>query len=280
MGRRIRETQHQITDQTLQPREHIMDKLTNIKSYFLKAAIGLAIFTPVFFAVAAIGTKSGLWGWMFGFVKMTMGYGPKIMMLTFVVSLIAVILSLIAKPRKDWMVALLCLAVPVIGMGFGKSVKAKAGKLPPIHDITTDTQNPPTFTQAIVDSRAKCSNSLDYIGTTYGKDKTLVSAAQVKAYPDIRTLVFTDNTATMYKRALATVDAMGWKLASRSEDMGTIEASYSSFWFGFTDDIAIRIRPSEGGGSLLDIRSVSCVGRSDLGKNAARIRKFRDALGG
>ena len=255
-----------------------MEKLANIKSYFLKAAIGLAIFTPVFFLVSAIGTKIGIWGWMFGFVKMTIGYGPKIMMLTFVVALIALILSALVKPRKDWLVALLCLAVPLVGMGFGKSVKAKAGKLPPIHDITTDTQNPPTFTQAIVKRRANCSNSLDYIGTTYGKKKTLVSEAQVKAYPDIRTLVFTDKPEALYKKALATVHKMGWKIAFNSEDTGTIEATYSSFWFGFSDDVAIRIRPSEGGGSLLDIRSVSCVGRSDLGKNAERIRKFRDML--
>ena len=257
-----------------------MEKLATLKSYFLKAAIGLAIFTPVFFLIAALGTKLGIWGWMFGFVKMTIGYGPKIMMLTFVISLIALFLALIVKPRKDWLVALLCLAVPMVGIGFAKNVKAKAGKLPPIHDITTDTQNPPTFTQVIIERRAACSNSLEYIGTTYGKKKTLVSAGQVNAYPDIRTLVFTDSADALYKRALSTVNTMGWKLASSSEDTGTIEATDSSFWFGFTDDVAIRIRPSEGGGSLLDIRSVSCVGRSDIGANAARIRKFRDGLGG
>lgn len=256
-----------------------MEKLATLKSYFLKSAIGLAIFTPVFFIASALGTKLGLWDWMFGFVKMTMGYGPKIMILTFVVSLIAVILAFIVKPRKDWLVALLCLAVPMIGIGFGKSVKAKAGKLPAIHDITTDTQNPPNFTQAITKQRVGCSNSLDYIGTTYGKDKILVSAGQVKAYPDIRTLVFTDNEDALYKRALAAVNAMGWKLASSSEDTGIIEATDSTFWFGFRDDVAIRIRAADGGGSVLDIRSVSCVGRSDIGANAARIRKFRDKIG-
>lgn len=256
-----------------------MDKLAKIKTYILKAAIGLAIFTPVFFIIAALGTKMGLWGWKFGFGKLTVGYGPKIMMLTFVVALIALILAFVVKPRKDWLVALLCLAVPVISMGFGKSMKAKAGSLPFIHDITTDTQNPPAFTQAIIDRRAACSNSLDYIGATIGKSDKLVSAAQVKAYPDVRTLVFSDGAGALYKRALTTVNAMGWKLASSSEDTGTIEATDSSFWFGFKDDVVIRIRPSEGGGSILDIRSISCVGGSDVGKNADRIRKFRSKLG-
>jgi len=256
-----------------------MEKLAKIKTYVLKAAIGLALFTPVFFIIAALGTKIGLWGWRFGFGKLTVGFGPKLMMLTFAVALLALVLAFVIKPRKDWLIAVLCLAVPIVGMGFGKSVKAKAGRLPFIHDITTDTQNPPTFTQAVIDRRAKCSNSLDYIGATIGKSDKLVSVAQVKAYPDIRTLVFSDGSDALYKRALATVKTMGWKLASSSEETGIIEATDSTFWFGFKDDVAIRIQASEGGGSILDIRSISCVGGSDIGANAARIRKFRDKLG-
>jgi len=256
-----------------------MEKLARIKTYILKTAIGLAIFTPVFFVIAALGTKIGLWGWRFGFGKLTVGFGPKLMMLTFVVALIALVLAFVVKPRKDWLVALLCLAVPIVSMGYGKSIRTKAGKLPPIHDITTDTQNPPTFTQAIIDRRAKCSNTLDYIGKTIGKSDRLVSAAQVKAYPDVRTLVFSDGADVLYKRALTTVEAMGWKLASSSAETGIIEATASTFWFGFKDDVAIRIQAAEGGGSILDIRSVSCVGGSDIGANAARIRKFREKLG-
>ena len=256
-----------------------MEKLAKIKTYVLKAAIGLAVFTPVFFIIAALGTKIGLWGWRFGFGKLTVGYGPKLMMLTFVVALIALVLAFVIKPRKDWLVALLCLAVPIVGLGFGKSMKAKAGSLPFIHDITTDTQNPPTFTQAIIDRRAKCSNSLDYIGVKVPRSEELVSVAQYNAYGDINTMVFSDNAEALYKRALATVDAMGWKMASSSADTGIIEATDSTFWFGFKDDVAIRVQASEGGGSILDIRSISCVGGSDIGANAARIRKFRDKLG-
>ena len=256
-----------------------MEKLAKIKTYILKAAIGLAIFTPVFFMLAALGTKIGLWGWKFGFGKLTVGYGPKLMMLTFVVALIALILAFAIKPRKDWLIALLCLAVPVGSMAFGKSMKAKAGKLPFIHDITTDTQNPPTFTQAIIDRRAKCSNSLDYVGVKVPRSEELVSVAQYNAYGDINTMVFSDSADALYKRALVTVDAMGWKQASASAETGVIEATDSTFWFGFKDDVVIRIQASEGGGSILDIRSISCVGGSDIGANAARIRKFRKKLG-
>ncbi len=259
-----------------------MEKLATLKYWLLKLAIGLAIFMPVYFTVAALGTKFGLWSWKFGFGKLTFGFGPKLMMLTFGVALAAVILAFVVKPRKGWLVGLLCLAVPVIGLGFGKNLRAKAGKLPPIHDITTDIQTPPTFSETIATRRAKseCSNTLDYAGKTFGKDKTLVSEGQVKAYPDIRTLVFTKSPEAVFDTALGAASSMGWEIVTSSKDAGVIEATATSFWYGFTDDVAIRIGAANGGGTLLDIRSVSCVGRSDIGVNAARIRAFRDKLEG
>ncbi len=259
-----------------------MEKLASLKYWLLKLAIGLAILLPVYFLIAALGTKFGLWSWQFGFGKLTFGYGPKLIMLALGVSLVSVILAFIVKPRKGWLVGLLCLSVPLAGFALGKKLRAKAGKLPPIHDITTDIQNPPTFSEAITTRRVKsqCSNTLEYIGQTFGKDKTLVSAAQVKAYPDIRTLVFTKSSKAVFDMALDAANSMGWEIVTNSKGAGTIEATATSFWYGFTDDVIVRIRPADGGGTLLDIRSISCVGRSDIGVNAARIREFRDKLEG
>ncbi|PHS35317.1 MAG: hypothetical protein COA91_13315 [Robiginitomaculum sp.] len=257
-----------------------MEKLATLKPWLLKLAIGLAVFMPVYFIVAALGTKFGVWGWQFGFGKLTFGFGPKLIMLTFVVAALALVLSVIIKPRKGWLIALLCLAVPMTGFGLGQSLRAKAGKLPPIHDISTDIQTPPLFGDAVTALRekSKCSNTLDYLGKTFGKDKILVSEAQVKAYPDIRTLVFTKTTDAVFEKALNAAKSMGWEIVSSSKDTGMIEARATSFWYGFSDDVAVRIRPAEGGGTLVDIRSISCVGGSDIGVNAARIREFRSKL--
>jgi uncharacterized protein (DUF1499 family) len=81
----------------------------------------------------------------------------------------------------------------------------------------------------------------------------------------------------MFKRAEATARAMGWEIVAAEPGEGRIEATDTTMWFGFKDDIVIRIVP-EGEGSRLDIRSMSRVGKSDLGKNADRIRKFLAAL--
>ena len=58
---------------------------------------------------------------------------------------------------------------------------------------------------------------------------------------------------------------------------GRLEATARTRWFGFRDDVVVRVRP-DGAGSRVDVRSVSRVGRSDLGTNARRIRGFMDAL--
>ena len=63
---------------------------------------------------------------------------------------------------------------------------------------------------------------------------------------------------------------MGMEFVTRSQNSGVLEATASTQWFGFKDDVAIRIR-AEGEGSRIDIRSVSRVGLSDLGANAKRI---------
>ena len=70
---------------------------------------------------------------------------------------------------------------------------------------------------------------------------------------------------------------MGWDLVASDPASGRIEATDTTFWFGFKDDIVIRVAAAPGG-SRVDIRSLSRVGVSDVGTNAARIRKYLTAL--
>jgi uncharacterized protein (DUF1499 family) len=58
-----------------------------------------------------------------------------------------------------------------------------------------------------------------------------------------------------------------------------IEATATTFWFGFKDDVVLRIRPTANG-SIVDVRSVSRVGQSDLGANAKRIRAILRGIEG
>lgn len=142
--------------------------------------------------------------------------------------------------------------------------------VPPIHDITTDWQNPPQFRAIVPLREAQHANPVAYEGAK-------VSDLQRHAYPDIRPVETTMPTADAFVRALKTAERMGWTIVASDPEARVIEASERSRWFGFVDDIVIRITPTDSG-SRIDIRSVSRVGRSDFGVNAARVRHYLAAL--
>ncbi|HVA54495.1 MAG TPA: DUF1499 domain-containing protein [Gammaproteobacteria bacterium] len=146
----------------------------------------------------------------------------------------------------------------------------KAESVPAIHDISTDTAIPPRFLPDVLALRKRAENSV-----TCGGAK--IAALQAKAYPDIQPLVFKLPATTVYAAALRTVQTMGWKLDSNDSVTGFIEASYTTFWFGFKDDVVIRVQ-ANGNSTRLDICSESRIGKSNVGKNVRRIRTFRTAL--
>jgi len=140
---------------------------------------------------------------------------------------------------------------------------------PPIHDVTTDTREPPEYV-AVLPLRVNAPNT-----TKYGGER--VASQQRAAYPDLQPLVLNVPPQPAFDRALATVREMGWELVAADATAGRIEATDTTFWFGFKDDVVIRVRPADGG-SRVDVRSLSRVGVGDAGTNAKRIRAYLDAL--
>ncbi len=143
----------------------------------------------------------------------------------------------------------------------------QAQKVPPIHDITTDTRDPPAF-EALVAAREAAPNAVGYPGEDTARQQRL-------AYPDIGSLHLQASLPRVLEAAEAEMLAFGWEVAEVSGDH--IEATATTLWFGFRDDVVIRLR-KEDDGVRVDMRSASRVGRSDVGTNAARIRLYLDAL--
>ena len=137
---------------------------------------------------------------------------------------------------------------------------------PPIHDITTDTENPPEF-DAIVPLRQDAPNPPQYIHED-GPAET-----QKSFYPDVQTLNVSYGYDQAYDRALATAREMPWQIVGENRQEGRIEAYEKLPWFGFIDDVVIRVDTTETG-SKIDIRSKSRIGKGDLGVNAERIRSY------
>jgi uncharacterized protein (DUF1499 family) len=144
-----------------------------------------------------------------------------------------------------------------------------AQQVPRIHDITTDTITPPAF-DAVVPLRVGA-NPLEYTDAK--------AEAQREGYPNLGPLLLDASPADAYARALALVHARGWEVVADSAETRRIEATDTTRWFGFKDDIVIRVSALPDGGSRVDMRSISRVGRSDVGTNARRIEAFLAELG-
>ncbi len=146
--------------------------------------------------------------------------------------------------------------------------QAIARSVPPIHDITTDTDDPPQFV-AILPLRADAPNPPEY--------NPEVAAQQLEGYPDLGSITLDAPPYAAFEHALAAAENMGWEMVADDAINGRIEATDTTFWYGFKDDVVIRIRP-DGAGSRIDVRSKSRVGGSDVGANARRIREYTARL--
>lgn len=171
------------------------------------------------------------------------------------------------RAKGPGIVAILAFAAGAVAFGLPFSWQQAARRVPPIHDITTDIENPPTFV-AIVPLRAGA-NPLDRSAE--------VDDEQRRGYPDIQPLTLGLRPQQAFDRALQAAQALGWEIVAADSVRGTIEATDTTRWFGFKDDVVIRLTPW-GSATRVDVRSVSRIGRSDVGTNARRIRSFLRAL--
>jgi uncharacterized protein (DUF1499 family) len=221
-------------------------------------------------ASAGFGYQMDLWSFMTGFtilgVSAWLGLGAA------VVSLVGAYFARTLPSRGRMSIAIgaaiLAVAVAVVPWQWNQTVY----KLPFIHDISTNTDDPPLFV-ALLAARAESPNTSDYGGAE-------VAAQQKAAYPDIQPVILDLSADEGFRRAEAAVRSLGWDVVALITTEGRIEATDTTFWFGFKDDIVVRVRPIEGepGRSRIDARSVSRVGLSDIGANANRLRAFTALL--
>lgn len=188
------------------------------------------------------------------------------MRIALILGAVAIVLAIIQvifmRKTISWSatgIAVLCAAVAIV-MPLNMMMKAKS--VPPIHDITTDLVNPPKFV-AILALRADAPNPAEYQGEE-------IASQQRKAYPELQTQKYQQTTDQVFDAALAAVKDMGLDIVSSDKTLGLIEAYDTTTWFGFVDDVVIRIESGEQM-TMLDARSKSRVGMSDIGKNAERL---------
>jgi uncharacterized protein (DUF1499 family) len=188
-------------------------------------------------------------------------------------ALIAIGSAIYSYRGRKWvgtLVSVLALVIGLTAIAIPMSWQRRAQRLPSIHDITTDLDNPPAF-QSILEKRADAPNKLDRTPQ--------LSLLQREGYPDLAPVTLSTALPATFDRALAVAQSQGWEIVTADKSSGRIEATDTTRWFGFTDDVVVRLTPW-GTGTRVDVRSTARTGTGDLGRNASRIRRFLDDLSG
>jgi hypothetical protein len=245
--------------------------ITAVAIVSMLAGIGLGVYA----LLASIGVWMGMWDFRTGFDMLrTVNASADWLAWICLVAAIGVFVTarrlgitdgkrLTAFAAVGFIAATLAYIVP-------ETYRAPEGT-PPIHDITTDTDNPPQFI-AVAPLRANAPNSIIY-GDQNNWDAERMAAAQKLAYPDIVPQILSEPKDVIFSRALAAVDTLGWELVDQNLAEGRIEATDTTFWFRFKDDVVVMISETPAG-TVVQARSKSRVGGSDVGKNAARLREL------
>lgn len=258
------------------------------RSKLASLALALSLLLPVWFVVAALGVKFGLWPWRLGLGVLIVQWGPRLLIAAAAVAVVALIAVMIRNPRRGWRTALIALLIPALGFAYMGWVRSQSADIPPIHDIATDIVDPPTPSERLLALRAAddanpvqemtaaLTTAEAYQGPRFARfSKKSLGQVGHEAYPAVRTLEVAAPPAAAFAAARAAVEGMGWTVVREDELSGVLEATAQTFWFGFKDDVIIRIRPAVGGeGARIDVRSISRVGLSDLGANAKRIEAY------
>ncbi|HEY7470788.1 MAG TPA: DUF1499 domain-containing protein [Gemmatimonadota bacterium] len=230
----------------------------------------LAVLAGAAAIASGLGSRTELWTFRTGFqILKWAAWGG---LVAAVLSLLGLVLAL-GRPGpargRAFLLGALGLIIGGLAAWIPWSWKQRAERVPPIHDITTDLGDPPAF-EAILPLREGAPNPSEYGGDS-------IAAQQREGYPDLGPITLDAPPDVAFRRALQAADDMGWEIVDSDPARGRIEATATTLWFGFKDDVVVRVRAAPEG-SRVDVRSVSRVGRSDVGTNAERIEAYLEKL--
>ncbi len=230
--------------------------------------------------LSAVGVGWGFWDW---------SSGLKGVMWSFILAIGAILFGIlfgwrakksgVVRPRSVRWIGMLA---AIVYAGWIGTFVLAAATVPAIHDISTDLADPPAFR-----ALALRADNLDAVPGEGEAEMKGMNPQQrwvvvhQKAYGDIRSVRIDEPVPTVIAKAERLAKARGWDVAVSLPEQGRFEATATSAFFRFKDDIVLRVKPTDtGDGSIVDMRSVSRVGVSDLGANAKRVRSFLADLSG
>lgn len=141
----------------------------------------------------------------------------------------------------------------------------KKGEMNPaylINDVSTNLEQPPKFRILDVPDLSE-------------EFKTIIK----EGYPNLKPLALpgVEPTAVFTAAVNAAKGMSRWEITHADDKDLSIEGVATTFFLRFKDDFTIIIA-ADGGGSVVNMRSRSRVGKGDMGANAKRIEAFFEML--
>jgi len=234
-----------------------------------KRAHVLAIVALILLVISGPLGKAGLLSPMMAMLGNTIA--ALILIIAFIIALRALLGNrkdnVLQSSLTTWIV--LVASIGIVGAMMNQM--RPSGPTAAIHDITTNTENPPQFVEIVaLREAANAPNKPEY---DYEESAQLTR----EAYPDLQPIVVEMNQREAFAKALEAAESMGWEVVASNQPEGRIEAVAVTPFVGFRDDVVIRAI-SLGEGTVIDIRSKSRMGKGDMGANAKRIRAWRELL--
>ena len=239
----------------------------------MRTWVRILVYSACTCLVLAVG---GAWLFKFGIapfgvssILVLLGFGLSI--LVALVTIGTLFVSVLRKQPYGLFTMFVAFVICFCLAGYAAILYNKSTTNPVAYNISTDLVNPPKFSQAVIDIRGEASNPVELDD----RKKELHKGA----YDDLQSLVLNSSKDDVYTTALELVKERGWEIITQNKEEGTIEATATTFWFGFKDDVVIRVQGDiDANSATVDLHSVSRIGQTDLGKNAERIRNFLNDL--
>ena len=251
--------------------------------HLLRLTVLIAVLPVLFIAAGAVGTKLGLWNWRFGFGTLAVQWGSSAAFIGLFTGLLALYVAAFAGFRRLWPWVLVSLALPLAVVWSFGALKAKAARYPG-HDIATSWQPPLDFSPRVMALRKDAKNPVHPDPrSVWGNDAVenwtdrRADVINSRICPGAKATRLGGEQAEVHGKVLAAMREEGLDIVTNDPAVGRIEGVATSFWFEFKDDVVARIT-RDGAAWLVDLRSVSRVGKSDLGANCARVTAIAERL--
>ncbi|MYD44135.1 MAG: DUF1499 domain-containing protein [Gammaproteobacteria bacterium] len=232
---------------------------------WVRILLGAALLSVALAVGGALLHKSGIAS--FGPVSLIVQAGFGLSIIVAVCTIVTLFVSILRKQPYGLFTMFATFLICFLLGGYAAFIFNKVSNSPFLHNVSTDLVEPPVFSEAMLERRGPNSNPVTFDEHTKQLHR--------EAYGDVQPVVVQTSESMSFSKALELVQDRGWEIVTMDEQAGVIEATATTFWMGFKDDVAIRMRRNEeANATTIDIRSISRVGRTDLGKNAARIREF------